>query len=54
MCSHGDVIPVMLEMMAVRGMKLPSSLKSEKGSTWVISITGGRFANASYVPPVTS
>jgi len=54
MCSHGDVIPVMLEMMAVRGMKLPSSLKCEKGSTWMISISGGRFANASYAPPVTS
>lgn len=53
-CSHGDVIPAVLDFMATDGMDAPGERKLEKGSVWVVSVAGGRFSSARYVPPLTS
>jgi broad specificity phosphatase PhoE len=53
-CSHGDLIPELLDRWAADGADLALGGRHAKGSTWVLdtdqegSVTGGR-----YVPPVT-
>ncbi|MHB8669844.1 MAG: SixA phosphatase family protein [Acidimicrobiales bacterium] len=52
LCSHGDLIPEVLEVLAVRdGLKLPAAHRWAKGSTWILEPTGGRYRHARYVPP---
>lgn len=51
-CSHGDVIPAVLERLAADdGLDLPDAYPVAKGSTWELSITGRRFDGARYLPP---
>jgi 8-oxo-dGTP diphosphatase len=52
LCSHGDVIPAVLEDLAdVDGLRLPLDLPCAKGSTWVIDGDDRPFASARYVEP---
>jgi 8-oxo-dGTP diphosphatase len=51
-CSHGDVIPDLLEALVRRGTKLKDEPRWQKGSTWVLVRDGeGGFAKARYLPP---
>jgi broad specificity phosphatase PhoE len=52
-CSHGDVIPDLLEALLQDGLKLRDELRWQKASTWVLSRDGGRLAKARYLPPPT-
>ena len=42
LCTHGDIIPAVLEHAAANGSRLGSDLRCEKGSIWVLDgdITG--------------
>lgn len=50
-CSHGDVIPDLLDELLRHGVKLKDDLRWQKASTWVFSRDGGRLARGRYVPP---
>ena len=51
LCSHGDVIPAVMNRMMWAGLTLESRFYCSKGSIWEIDLEGGRFATARYVPP---
>ncbi|MGH8957142.1 MAG: NUDIX hydrolase [Acidimicrobiia bacterium] len=51
LCSHGDVIPALLDWMARHGMALKSDFDCKKGSTWEIEVRAGEFRQARYLPP---
>ena len=50
-CSHGDVIPDLLEALQHKGVKLRDELRWQKASTWVLSRDGGRLSKGRYLPP---
>ena len=52
-CSHGDIIPAVLEMLAVQdGLDLGRDARVQKGSIWVLDVDDdGRFDRAVYVGP---
>lgn len=51
LCSHGDVIPNVLEVLhAADGLDLGPSPRCQKGSTWVVE-GGAVFTTATYIPP---
>ena len=52
LCSHGDMIPAVLEaLQADDGLDLGSQPRFQKGSTWVLEGKRGRFTTATYIPP---
>jgi len=51
MCSHGDVIPMVLEYLQHRGTNLGPDPRCEKGSTWIIEGDVDGVATARYVAP---
>ncbi len=51
LCSHGDVIPDLLEALVRRGTKLKDEPRWQKASTWVLTRDGVGFSNARYLPP---
>jgi len=51
LCSHGDVIPAVINRMMWAGLTLDSRFYCSKGSIWEVELEGGRFTTASYVPP---
>ena len=51
LCSHGDVIPAVINRMMWAGLNLESRFYCSKGSIWEVDLEGGRFTNARYVPP---
>ena len=50
LCTHGDVIPDVLQTLSDSGMQMTDSLRWQKGSLWVLHTTDGRFQRASYIP----
>jgi 8-oxo-dGTP diphosphatase len=50
-CSHGDVIPALINRMMWAGLSLSSRFFCSKGSIWEIEIEGGKFTTGHYVPP---
>lgn len=50
-CSHGDVIPDLLDALVRRGTKLRGELRWPKASTWVLVRDGDGFTKGRYVPP---
>jgi 8-oxo-dGTP diphosphatase len=51
-CSHGDVIPALLEHFASLGVDLGPRPECAKGSTWVLETNGAsEVVGARYVPP---
>ncbi len=50
-CSHGDMIPLLLERLVAAGMETDGPLVDQKGSTWVVDSRRGRPAIGRYVPP---
>lgn len=51
LCTHGDVIPAVMNRMMWAGLTLHSRFYCSKGSIWEIELDGGRFGDATYVPP---
>lgn len=51
LCTHGDVIPAVINRMMWAGLTLESRFYCSKGSIWEVDLEGGRFASARYVPP---
>lgn len=51
LCSHGDVIPAVINRMMWAGLTLESRFYCSKGSIWEVDLAGGRFTTARYVPP---
>jgi broad specificity phosphatase PhoE/8-oxo-dGTP pyrophosphatase MutT (NUDIX family) len=52
LCSHGDVIPAVIDWMVKKGMTLKSEFDCKKGSTWQVTVRGGVFHKAQYLPPL--
>lgn len=52
LCSHGDVIPAVMDWMVNKGMTLKSDFDCKKGSTWEVTVRGGVFHRAHYLPPL--
>lgn len=50
-CSHGDVIPDLLDAVLAQGTVLKDELRWQKASTWVLTWNGDRFAKGRYLPP---
>jgi 8-oxo-dGTP diphosphatase len=52
LCSHGDIIPMLLEHFASRGLDLGPSPQCAKGSIWVLETNkSGNVKSARYLPP---
>ena len=52
LCSHGDVIPALLDALIRRGLEVRSSPDWRKASTWVIRRKkSGRYTTARVWPP---
>jgi 8-oxo-dGTP diphosphatase len=51
MCSHGDVIPAMIEEAERDGAELPATRECRKGSIWRLERQAGRVVAATYLPP---
>ena len=50
-CSHGDVIPDLLEALVRRGMELQDPARWPKASTWVLTRDDEGFVKARFLPP---
>ena len=50
-CSHGDVIPAVIETLARHGMEVIGEPDWRKGATWVIERDGDEFTQATAWPP---
>ena len=53
LCSHGDVIPRVIERFREEGLRLERELVCDKGSVWIVEGKPGRRARARYVAPPT-
>jgi 8-oxo-dGTP diphosphatase len=53
LCTHGNVIPMVLEHFAARGLDLGPSPACPKGSVWALETSAGDVASARYLPPLT-
>lgn len=51
-CSHGDVIPMLLDHFARTGADVDPDAQWPKGSTWVVDVDPcGEVRRARYLPP---
>lgn len=50
LCTHGDVIPQVLQALEAQGVQILAEWKWRKGSTWVLHSEDGAFVRATYVP----
>src|SRR4051794_5886026 len=51
LCTHGDLIPELLDAAVRDGLRLQDPPRWAKGSTWVLERDSTRFTTARYVPP---
>ena len=52
LCTHGDVMPMLLEHYAGRGVDLGPAPQISKGCTWILdSDSNGEVRSVEYVPP---
>jgi 8-oxo-dGTP diphosphatase len=50
-CSHGDVIPALINRMMWAGLSLNSRFYCSKGSIWEVEVDNGKFTTGHYIPP---
>jgi 8-oxo-dGTP diphosphatase len=50
-CSHGDVIPDLLDALLAQGTVFKDELRWQKSSTWVLTWDGDHLAEGRYLPP---
>lgn len=53
LCSHGDVIPDLLDALVRGGTRLKDDLRWQKASTWVLTWEGDRITKGRYLKPPT-
>jgi 8-oxo-dGTP diphosphatase len=51
LCSHGDVIPMIVEHNVERGMRVEGPSGWKKASVWILERSDGEFRTARYLPP---
>ena len=51
LCSHGDIIPALLDRLNRRGVELIGD-DAKKGSIWVLEAEDGEFKTGTYQPPL--
>lgn len=52
LCTHGDIIPAVLDALVRRGLEVRSAPDWRKGSVWVLRRkSSGRFTHATVWPP---
>ena len=51
LCTHGDVVPAVIDALQARGMALDGEPDYRKGATWVIERDGDEFMRAQAMPP---
>ncbi len=51
LCTHGDVIWGVVELLEKSGAYLPGPVDVRKGSIWVLEVESGSIGSARYVPP---
>ncbi len=51
LCSHGDVIPAVIDHLRAGGMLIDGEPGWKKGSVWILERRTGRYIRARYVPP---
>jgi 8-oxo-dGTP diphosphatase len=51
MCSHGDVIPEVIDALERRGMEVSGFRESRKGSVWILDRLDGEFTGGHAWPP---
>lgn len=51
LCSHGDVIPEVVELLLRRGMAIEGPAGNNKGSWWALHHDGEGFTTARWHPP---
>ena len=51
MCSHGDVIPEVIDALERRGMEVSGFRESRKGSVWVLERRNNAFIGGHAWPP---
>jgi phosphohistidine phosphatase SixA len=51
LCSHGDVVPDLLEHLVANGTKLKDELRWQKSSIWILTWEGKHLTKGRYVPP---
>ncbi len=51
LCSHGDVIPAIIDALLHRGLVLKGEPDWRKGATWVLDRKKGEWAKARAIPP---
>jgi 8-oxo-dGTP diphosphatase len=50
LCTHGDVVEELLELLIAQGLVSRSRAQLEKGSTWILDEKNGRVTGATYRP----
>ena len=53
LCSHGDVIPGVLRVLAQHGLDIGDLGRCKKGSIWELEVSDGRIVAAAYRHPRT-
>lgn len=51
LCSHGDVIPAIIDALIHRGLVIKGEPDWRKGATWVLDRKQGEWAKARAIPP---
>ena len=51
LCSHGDIIPDAIQMLAREGMVIIGPRAWSKGSTWQLNARGGDIVSAQFLGP---
>lgn len=51
LCSHGDVMPILLQLLVEGGMEPERNLVWQKASTWIIDRVDGAWGAGRYLPP---
>lgn len=51
LCSHGDIIPAVIEALGRRGMQVESRPDWRKGTIWVLKRKGDRITKGKVWPP---
>jgi 8-oxo-dGTP diphosphatase len=50
LCTHGDIIELILDEVRARGVKLKKPVRFEKGSVWELAVDNGSITRAKYHP----
>jgi len=51
LCSHGDVIPAVMNRLMWAGLTLDSRFYCSKASVWEVGVESGRFTTGKYISP---